>query len=102
MPLEKLSKAEVAALTRRGPATDPIVAEYAAFLGRLPIGDGGRAIVAREGATRFTVRSRIRKAADAAGVHVKFLRSSPDVVIFEVVDAANAPKRPGRKPKTAA
>jgi hypothetical protein len=99
MPLEKLSRAEMAAL--KGTAPDPTTAEYAAFLGRLSIGEGGKAIVAKEGATRFTVRARIRKAADATGVYIKFLRSSPDVVMFEVVDAAHAPKRPGRKPKAA-
>jgi hypothetical protein len=97
MPLEKLTRTEMAAL--KGTAPDPITAEYAQFLGRLSIGDGGKAVVAKEGATRLAVRTRIRKAADATGVHIKFLRSSPDVVMFEVVDAAHAPKRPGRKPK---
>jgi hypothetical protein len=97
MPLEKLTRTEMAAL--KGTTPDPIIAEYAQFLGRLSIGEGGKAVVAKEGATRFTVRARIRKAADATGVHLKFLRSSPDVVMFEVVDAAHAPKRPGRKPK---
>jgi hypothetical protein len=57
--------------------------------------------VANEGANRLKVRARIRKAADATGVHVTFLRSSSDVVMFEVVDAAHAPKRTGRKPKAA-
>ena len=99
MPLEKLSRAEIAQL--KGTAPDPVIAEYAAFLGRLSIGEGGKAVVAKEGAKRLTVRARIRKAADATGIHLKFLRSEPDVVMFEVDDAAHAPKRPGRKPKAA-
>ncbi len=99
MPLEKLSRAEAAAL--KGTATDPVTAEYAAFLGRLSVGEGGKAVAAKEGTTRLKVRSRIRKAADVTGVHIKFLRSSPDEILFEVVDAEHAPKRPGRKPKNA-
>jgi hypothetical protein len=99
MPLEKLSRTEIAAL--KGTAPDPIIAEYALFLGRLSIGEGGKAVVADEKATRFTVRKRIQAAADGAGIHLKWFRTPPEVLMFEVVDAANAPKRPGRKPKAA-
>jgi hypothetical protein len=99
MPLEKLSRTEIAA--RKGTAPDPIVAEYAAFLGRLSIGDGGKAVVAHEKATRFTVKKRIQAAADGASMYLKWFRTPPEVLMFEVVDAAHAPKRPGRKPKAA-
>ena len=96
MPLEKLSRAEVAAV--KGTAPDPITAEYAAFLGRLSIGEGGKAVVAEEKATRFTVKKRIQAAADAAGIYLAWFRTPPEVLMFEVV--ASPPKRPGRKPKT--
>ena len=99
MPLEKLSRSEIATL--KGGGVDPVIAEYTAFLSRLYIGEGGRAVVAKEYATRFTVRKRIQAAADAAGIHLKWFRTPPEVLVFEVVDAAHAPKRPGRKPKAA-
>lgn len=69
MPLEKLSDTEIAAL--KGTAPDPIIAEYAAIPGRLSSGEGGKAAVADEKATRFTVRKRIQAAADGAGIHLK-------------------------------
>jgi hypothetical protein len=100
MPLEKLSRTEIAQLKGTGP--DPIIAAYAAFLGRLSIGEGGKAIVADEKATRFTVKKRVQTAADGAGIYLKWFRTPPEVLMFEVVDAAHAPKRPGRQPKAAA
>jgi hypothetical protein len=94
MPLTKLHPSEVAIL--RGTAPIPIVADYAAFLGGLAIGEGGLADVARGGATRSMVKQRIQAAADLTGIAIVFRRSPPDVVVFEVVDPATRPRRPGQ------
>jgi hypothetical protein len=99
MPLEKLSRTEMIALKGGGPS--PVIVEYAAFLGGLSIGEGGRATVARENATRFTVKKRIQAAADAVGVTIAFHRAPPETLVFEVVEAGTAPKRRGRPPKQA-
>ena len=98
MPLEKLSRSEITAL--KGGGVDPVIAEYAAFLGRLAIGEGGRAVVAKENATRFTVKKRINAAADGLGIHLAWFRMPPEELAFGVV--ASPPKRPGRQPKAAA
>ncbi len=80
MPLEKLSKAQLEGRTGRGANS-----EYVGFLKGLKVGDGGRAVVAQERATRQTVKNRLNAAATEAGVKIKFLRSSPEEVVFKVV-----------------
>lgn len=94
-------------LTREQLAARP---DYVMVLQSLPIGAGGMATTADEGTSKITIKNRLSTAADAAGVRIKFHRSDAQTVIFEVTgresDPApahgNAPKRRGRKPKTAA
>ena len=59
--------------------------EYVEFLQGLRVGQGGRVVVADTGVSRQSVKNRINKAATVAGVEIAFLRSSPDIVVFEVV-----------------
>lgn len=80
MPLEKLSKAQLDSRSGRGANT-----EYVNFMKGSKTGDGGRAIVAQERATRQTVKNRLNAAAAEAGVKIKFLRSKPEEVIFKIV-----------------
>ena len=59
--------------------------EYVEFLQGLRVGQGGRVVVADTGVSRFSVKNRLNKAASVAGVEIAYLRTKPDVVIFEVV-----------------
>ena len=80
MPFEKLTAAqlnEVSGSTGAKP-------EYIAFLKSLKVGEGGRSSVKAEGASRQTVKNRLNKAAEAASITIKFRRSSPDLIVFEV------------------
>lgn len=74
MPFEKLSPEELAA--------DP---EYVKFLKTLKVGEGARTTVESEGVGKITIKQRLTKAAVAAGIEIKFLRSDPETVIIEVV-----------------
>jgi hypothetical protein len=67
--------------------------EYVEFLTGLTPGEGGRINAADAGVGRQTVKNRLNSAAAATGVKIKFVRSSADTVVFEVVGAAEAPKR---------
>lgn len=80
MPLEKLTMSHFG--TGRGIRAN---AEYVRFLRTLKPGDGGRATVAQENATRQTIKNRLKKASDEAGVKIKFRRSPNDTVEFEVM-----------------
>lgn len=68
MPLQKLTRADLAG---DGAAGRNVPAEYAAFMRGLKPGDGGRADLAAEGATKIT------------GTTLRFLRSSAGEVKFE-------------------
>ena len=74
MPFEKLSADELAA--------DP---GYVKFLKSLKVGEGARTTVQSEGVGKITIKQRLARAAVAAHVEIKFLRSDPDTVIVEVV-----------------
>ena len=80
MPFEKLTAAQLNAAS----GTTGAKPEYVAFLKSLKVGEGGRSTVKAEGATRHTVKNRMKKAADTAGVTIKFSRSSADLVVFEI------------------
>lgn len=98
MPLIKLSAAELSGLGARRSASP----EYVRFLRGLSVGEGGQGTVASEGASRPTIKNRLNRAADEAGVQLKYHRSNAETVIFEVVSTEHAPRRRGRPPKSAA
>lgn len=79
MALEKLSPEQLA-------GGQAIVAnpQYLDFLKSCRVGEGGRAIVADEGVGRPTLKRRISQAAAAANISIKFHRSSPEELVFEV------------------
>jgi len=84
MPLQKLTADQLTGRprTRSRGATS----EYVAFLRSLRVGQGGKAIVEGEGVSRQSIKGRLKKAAQEAGVTIKFHRSSPGEVVFEVTD----------------
>jgi len=90
-------------LTREQLAARP---DYVMMLQSLNVGEGGMATTADEATSKITIKNRLTTAADAAGVQIKFHRSDALTVVFEVTsrssEAAPAPKRRGRKPKSAA
>ena len=92
-------------LTREQLAARP---DYVMMLQGLAVGEGGMATTAEEGASKITLKNRLSAAAQAAGVTIKYLRSDAATVVFKVTAresapaAAAAPKRRGRKPKSAA
>lgn len=86
MPLEKLSRAEIESLRSGGSReADP---EYVRFMRTMKPGDIGRGSIKAERVTKQSLKNRLNKAAAAAGVKIKFLRSrrggDPDIVMFEL------------------
>jgi hypothetical protein len=49
-------------------------------------GDGGKVVVTEANVGRQTVKNRLKATSSAYGLRIKFLRSKPDVVVFEVTD----------------
>lgn len=84
MPIEKLTRKQMQeqAYPRSG-GYEP----YVEGLKSLRAGEGGRITVEDEGVSRQSVKNRLKKSADVAGVKIKFRRSAQDVVIFEVLGA---------------
>ncbi|MFN2116039.1 MAG: hypothetical protein ACK2T6_10005 [Anaerolineae bacterium] len=80
MPLQKLTASQLV-----NKAAAPANPEYVAFLRSLKPGEGGRTTVEAEGVGRQTIKTRLGKAADYAGVTIKFVRSPSDQVVFQVV-----------------
>lgn len=72
MPFEKLSAQELAA--------NP---EYVKALKGLAIGEGAKTTTAEEGVGKVTIKQRLKIAADAAGIKLKFHRSNQETVIIE-------------------
>lgn len=58
--------------------------DYVAFLQSAAVGTGGMASVADEGVGKTSLKNRLSAAADAAGVTIRYKRSGPDTVVFEV------------------
>ena len=80
---QKLTQPQVSALRRatgRGAQ-----AEYVAFLKDIPVGNGGKVLVAGANASRWAVKNRLKRAAGELGKEIKFLRSGEEAVVFEVV-----------------
>ena len=84
MPFEKLTAEQLNAAS----GTSTAYAEYVAFLRPLRVGQGGKTSVKDEGVSKQTVKNRMIKAAEAAGVKIKFRRSSAEEVIVEVAGRA--------------
>ena len=59
--------------------------EYVEFLNDMRKGEGGRVDVVATGVGRQTVKNRLKASASASGIQIKFLRSRPTDVIFEVL-----------------
>lgn len=84
------------------------VLDYAAFLTACAIGHGGKLYVEEEGVGRQTLKARLNQAATLAKVALRYPRAGKDVVVFEVLGAAEAAaptatsgKRRGRPRKDA-
>ena len=60
--------------------------EYVQFLRSLAVGEGGMGTTEGEGVGKQSLKGRIKLAASAARVQVKFLRSDAKTVVFKVVD----------------
>lgn len=97
MPLVKLSAAELSVRGNRREATP----EYVRFLRGLSVGEGGQATVAAEGTTRPTLKNRLNRAAQDAGVQLKFHPTGAETLVFEVVATDSAPRKRGRPRKAA-
>jgi hypothetical protein len=82
MALEKLTKAQL--LTYRAGSAN---SEYVDAMRGLRPGEGGKISLSKEKVTRQTAKNRLRAAAAAANVNIKFLRlrGNDDEVVFEVL-----------------
>lgn len=82
MALEKLSKAQLQ-VYRSGSANS----EYLETMRTLRPGEGGKVSLTKDKVSRQTAKNRLRAAAAAANVNIKFLRlrGNEDEVVFEVV-----------------
>lgn len=84
MIFQKLTKTDIAAHTggqRRG-ANE----EYVEFLKTVRVGQGGRVDVKQAEVSRQTVKNRLNRAASDLGKGISYVRSSPDWVVFEIVN----------------
>lgn len=84
MLFQKLTKMDLAAHSsggRRGARP-----EYVEFIKDLRLGQGGKVDVVAANTTRQTVKNRINSAATEVGRKIKFIRSSSDLVVFEIVE----------------
>jgi hypothetical protein len=79
MPIEKLTAAQLSDRPR-----GRVNNEYQKFIESLKNGEGGRASTKRENATKQTIKNRLKRAAQSAGVTITFLRSPGDDVIFRI------------------
>ncbi len=68
-------------------STDELAArpDYVQFFKSLTVGEGGMASIAGEGVGRQSLKGRLKLAATAAKVQIKFRRSDKATVVFEVV-----------------
>jgi hypothetical protein len=76
--IEKLSRAELDRF--RATASYP---EYE-VIADMRKGEGGKVVVADAGVSRQTVKNRLKSTAKAYGIDIKFLRSKPELVVFEI------------------
>jgi hypothetical protein len=81
MPLERLSADELALRD----VIEKCTPEYFAFVQRMLPGDGGRALVAREGISRQAIKRRLDAAAAFLGTELEYLPTGKDQVAFVAV-----------------
>jgi len=94
MPLQKLTRDQLS-----GSGETNVYLPYRRFLSGLSVGAGGRATVEDEGVSQQTIKARLKTAAAASNMEIKFHRASKGEVIFEVTSAPERPRR-GRRPKS--
>jgi hypothetical protein len=87
VPLERISAEQLILLK----VAEKCTPEYLAFVQRMMPGDGGRAIVAKEGITRQAIRNRLDAAAEFLGTELEYLPSGRDEVAFVAVHVASSP-----------
>jgi hypothetical protein len=80
MAIQKMSKAE---LKKYRPSGGSGV--YTADLRDMKVGDGGMATTKQEKCTKQTIKNRLNKSAEGLGMKIKYLRSSAEEVVFQVV-----------------
>ena len=83
MTFQKLSKNDLRNLTGTGSRGAP--KEYVDFVNSLRKGEGGSVDVSKAKASKQTVKNRLTRAAEIAGIKLKFRRSPEKKVVFEVV-----------------
>lgn len=83
MVFQKPTQPQVRAL--RGATGRGVHAEYVDFLKDIPVGNGGKVLVAGANARRWAVKNRLKTAAGELGKEIKFLRSGEESVVFVVV-----------------
>ncbi len=84
MIFQKLTKVDIAAHAgsqRRGARP-----EYVEFIKNLRRGEGGKVDVASARTSRQTVKNRVDRAVGELGKKIKYIRSSADSVVFEIVE----------------
>lgn len=59
--------------------------DYIRFLEGLAVGEGGMGSTEEEGVQKLSLKNRLTLAAEAAGVTIRYHRSGPKTVVFEVV-----------------
>lgn len=64
--------------------------DYVLVIQGLAVGEGGMATTADEGTSKITLKNRLNRAAQAAGVAIKFHRSDDTTVVFEVTQRTTA------------
>lgn len=109
--VRKLNDAEVRALENKGKGQRKLIEEqYDAILGEYAPGEYGEATL-EPGENRLTVRNRLKAAARRRNLTIDFRRTKEDLLRFQIISSAivsevpapapEAPKKPGRKKKSA-
>ena len=79
VPIQKLSKKDFETPVAGHP-------EYIEFLSSARVGEGGRLMVDEEGVSRQSVKNRLNIASKVTGKNLRFYRSAPSEVVFQVVE----------------
>lgn len=104
--VRKLSHEEVRTIENKGKGQRKLIEEqYDAILNEYALGEYGEATL-DPGENRLTVRNRLKSAARRRGLSIDFRRTKEDLLRFQIVTASaaaepEAPKKPGRKKKSA-
>lgn len=82
MAVKILNREEALKRSKRGGINE----EYASSIRKAGVGGIIGIDVKEEGVTRQTVKNRVKTTAEALGYAIKFWRSGPDDVVFEIVE----------------